>query len=88
MCHQSSTPPVRVEGELAAPVSSLGRGGKLRKSEEGETGLEGRVEEENGRSEDRDREVAAGGGTEASLLGGEMKAKPGGGKADKGREER
>jgi hypothetical protein len=25
---------VRVEGELAAPVSSLGRGGKLRKSEE------------------------------------------------------
>ena len=25
---------MRVEGELAAPVSSLGRGGKLRKSEE------------------------------------------------------
>ena len=27
---------MRVEGELAAPMSSLGRGGKLRKSEEGE----------------------------------------------------
>jgi hypothetical protein len=53
-----------------------------------ETGLEGRVEEEDGRSEGRDREAGAGGGTEASLLGGEMKAKPGGGKADKGREER
>ena len=27
---------MRVEGELAAPMSSFGRGGKLRKSEEGE----------------------------------------------------
>jgi hypothetical protein len=27
---------VREEGELGAPMSSLGRGGKLRKSEEGE----------------------------------------------------
>ena len=44
-----------------------------------ETGLEVRVEEEDGRSEDRDREAEA---------GGEKKSKPGGGKADKGREER
>ena len=41
-----------------------------------EPGLEVRVEE-----------AGAGGGTEASLLGGEMKLKPGGWKADKGREE-
>ena len=44
-----------------------------------ETGLEGRVEEENGRPEDKDREAGA---------GGEKMSKPGGGKADKGSEER
>ena len=70
---------MRVEGELAAPMSSLGRrGGTAQVGGGRETGLEGRVEEENGRSEDRDREAEA---------GGEKKSKPGGGKADKGREE-
>ena len=62
------------------------QGGKAAQVGEGrETGLEVRVEEEGGGSEDREKEAGAGGGTEASLLEGETKSEPGGGKADKGR---
>ena len=43
---------------------------------------------EDGRTEERDREAGASGGTEASRLGGETKSEPGGGKTDKEREER
>ena len=66
-------------GETSCAGVITWQGGKAAQVGGGrETELEGRVEEENGISEDRDREARA---------GGEKKSKPGGGKADKGREE-